>query len=169
MISWSSMMFRFSLHKREIWSMCTFISLAASAFCISEERRLSSQFLQSFSKSCNWLITSSISTWNKEIETACSFWAMLVKVSSTIIERSFMLITSVQCFSSVADLIFSKLYTFIFLLHFILLEFLFHFNRQISILESYVFTSFIFISLLISYFLLFARYLFYKSIALYSI
>lgn len=32
-----------------------------------------------------------------------------------------------------------------------------------------LFTSFIFISLLISYFLLFARYLFYKLIALYSI
>ena len=162
------MMFGFSLHKREIWSMCTFISLAASAF-ISEERRLSSQFPQSFSKSCNWFITFSISRWNKEIETACSFWAMPVKVSSTIIERSFILIASVRCFSSVADLIFSKLYTFIFVLHFILFEFLFHFNRQISILESYILTSFIFINLLISCLLLFARYLFYKLIALYSI
>ena len=63
----------------------------------------------------------------------------------------------------------SKLYTFIFVLHFILFEFLFHFNRQISILESYILTSFIFISLLISCLLLFARYLFYKLIALYSV
>ena len=149
--------------------MCTFISL----FHVDIEEVMSQ--LQDFENDCrNWLdnlLSSEIQKAEaaKEIETACSFWAMLVKVSSTIIERSFMLITSVQCFSSVADLIFSKLYTFIFLLHFILLEFLFHFNRQISILESYVFTSFIFISLLISYFLLFARYLFYKLIALYSI